>query len=117
MHGYLRTGDIGRQDEDGFFYVTGRQKRFIKLYGLRINLDEIETLVESEFGRPAACIGTDDALTIVVSSSGLDEAAAKRRLAQICSLHPSVLRLRQTDTLPTLESGKRDYAAITSNFG
>ncbi len=40
--GELCTGDLGCRDSDGFFRVTGRTKRIAKVYGLRVNLDEIE---------------------------------------------------------------------------
>ena len=42
LSGELRTGDLGSFDSDGFFRVTGRTKRIAKVYGLRVNLDEIE---------------------------------------------------------------------------
>ena len=42
LHGKLHTGDLGYQDNEGYFYITGRAKRFIKLFGNRVNLDEIE---------------------------------------------------------------------------
>ena len=37
LNGILFTGDLGYMDADGFFYVNGRMKRFIKIFGLRIN--------------------------------------------------------------------------------
>ena len=40
--GKLYTGDYGKKDNEGFFYITGRKKRISKLFGLRINLDDIE---------------------------------------------------------------------------
>ena len=39
--GRLQTGDIGYQDEDGYFYITGRKNRFVKICGKRMSLDEI----------------------------------------------------------------------------
>ncbi len=40
--GVLRTGDLARADDEGYFYLTGRMKRFVKVSGSRINLDEVE---------------------------------------------------------------------------
>ena len=38
----LETGDEGYFDKEGFFYISGRKSRYIKLFGHRISLDEIE---------------------------------------------------------------------------
>ena len=35
--GKLYTGDIASKDEDGYLYIKGRKKRFVKLYGKRIH--------------------------------------------------------------------------------
>lgn len=32
-HGVLRTGDVAKTDTEGFYYVVGRKKRFLKIFG------------------------------------------------------------------------------------
>ena len=61
------SGGRGRRTETGIqlrvlrakdkYYVTGRMKRFIKIFGLRINLDEVQKMIENHFGISAACKG------------------------------------------------------------
>ncbi len=60
LHGVLRTGDIGYLDEDGFLFLVGRSKRIAKVFGLRVNLDEVEVALR-ESG-PAAVVGGSDAI-------------------------------------------------------
>jgi len=44
--GQIRTGDLGYFDNQGFFYLTGRIKRISKIFGFRVNLDEIEAFLK-----------------------------------------------------------------------
>ena len=70
--GILYTGDMAKRDADGFYYIVGRKKRFLKLFGSRINLDEVEQMVKSEF--PAvdcACAGVDDSMYIFVTDESI----------------------------------------------
>ena len=60
-HGELRTGDMAKRDAKGFYYIVGRKKRFLKLFGSRVNLDEVEGLL-NRAGIPCACAGVDDRL-------------------------------------------------------
>ena len=40
--GILKTGDIAKKDKDNFYYILGRNDRFVKIFGTRVNLDELE---------------------------------------------------------------------------
>ena len=63
--GCLDTGDIGYCDEDGCFFVTGRAKRFIKIYGLRISLDSVDEILTT-LAVDAVSTGKDDNLFVYV---------------------------------------------------
>jgi acyl-CoA synthetase (AMP-forming)/AMP-acid ligase II len=43
--GWLHTGDLAKMDEDGFFYIVGRKKEFIKVRGKRVSPKEIEEVI------------------------------------------------------------------------
>lgn len=66
--GVMHTGDLARRDSDGCYYIVGRLKRFLKIYGLRIGLDEIEMMVKSAFQTDCVCSGTDEILIINVTN-------------------------------------------------
>ena len=48
-NGLLDTGDLAEYDNDNFLYIKGRKKRFIKIYGNRVNLDEIESILKKKY--------------------------------------------------------------------
>jgi acyl-coenzyme A synthetase/AMP-(fatty) acid ligase len=65
--GVLYTGDLAYRDDDGCYFITGRMKRFLKIYGFRISLGEIEYLIKSNFDTDCYCSGDDELLTILVT--------------------------------------------------
>jgi len=112
----LRTGDVARQDEDGYFYITGRLKRFIKLAGNRIGLDEVEQQLQQHLGLPVMAAGRDERLVVWLES--MDEAlldATQRFLFSHFGMHHSMCRLRLVDALPLLSSGKKDYSPLLAD--
>jgi acyl-CoA synthetase (AMP-forming)/AMP-acid ligase II len=76
--GRLVTGDMAKRDADGFYYIVGRKKRFLKILGKRINLDDVERLLKQHFDTgDIACGGKDDELWIYVVDPALEDAAVE----------------------------------------
>ena len=65
--GILRTGDVGETDEDGYLYIVGRLKRFIKVSGHRISLDEIDEKMMSDLNILTVSSGIDEHLIVFVT--------------------------------------------------
>lgn len=111
QHGLLRTGDLGRVDADGCFTVTGRLKRFLKLAGVRVSLDELERGLEQALGGAVACGGGDEALQ-VRTELDLPVARIHAVLQERFGIAPALAQVRAGVALARLPSGKIDYAAL-----
>ena len=72
-HGVIHTGDLARRDGDGCYFIMGRLKRFLKIYGLRIGLDEVERMIKEEFKIDCYCKGDDEKLIVLVTDPKLQE--------------------------------------------
>lgn len=109
-HGVLHTGDVARKDADGFYYITGRLKRFVKVWGNRCNLDATEQLVKA-ITTSCACVGIDDKITIFVTEQGLEEAIIKL-LVEKTGFNNRAFAVKVIDAIPVKSSGKIDYQAM-----
>ena len=113
LKGVLRTGDLARVDGDGYFYVTGRKKRFVKLAGNRVGLDEVEQKLQSALHVPASVGGRDERMVIWLEGKDDNLAeTAKLLLAEQYGMHHSMFRIRVVEKLALLPTGKKDYAAL-----
>ena len=43
--GILKTGDVAYFDKKGFYYIVGRKNRYCKIYGVRVDLSELEKIL------------------------------------------------------------------------
>lgn len=109
-NGVLHTGDMARVDEDGFYYITGRKKRFVKVWGNRCNLDQVEQLVKP-ITTTCACAGVDDHITVFVTKDGLEK-EIKDLLAAKTGLNPIAFAVKVIEAIPVTASGKIDYPLL-----
>lgn len=110
----LRTGDLARQSEDGYFYITGRMSRFVKIFGNRIGLDETEAIC-TDLGYPAIATGTDQTLLVVTRETGVEDKLRKQLAARL-KLPEMAIEVRHMDEYPVLATGKIDYAQLKSTL-
>lgn len=109
-HGLLHTGDIARRDKDGYYYITGRMKRFVKIWGNRCNLDATEQLVKT-ITTNCACVGVDDKITVFVTEEGL-ETQIKNYLTEKTGLNVRAFSVKVIDSIPKNTSGKILYSEL-----
>jgi acyl-coenzyme A synthetase/AMP-(fatty) acid ligase len=107
--GVLMTGDMARRDNDGYYYIVGRKKRFLKIFGNRVNLDETERLIREAF--PSAdlvCGGDDDKMRIFTTDGGMRRELIKR-LVEMTGFNHAAFEVSEIDEIPRLASGKVNY--------
>lgn len=111
-HGILYTGDMAKQDEDGFFTIVGRKKRFIKILGKRVNLDEVEREVSTWISGSVACAGEDERLEIYIESGETDSSAIRQEVSRRMSIPMNAIHVHLIDHIPRNASGKILYKEL-----
>lgn len=106
----LRTGDVAWRDDDGFYYISGRKSRFLKIFGNRIGLDDLESSLRG-LGYVTICGGTDKQLIVMTIDQG-KQAEIERVLAEKFSLTSQYASVEEVKDFPLLPSGKIDYAQL-----
>lgn len=118
-NGRLATGDMAKRDNDGFYYIVGRKKRFLKIFGNRVNLDETERLLKSQYeGLECACGGQDDNMILYVvketaeKSAGGNVSEIRKYIASKTGLNPSAFQIKTISQLPQNDAGKILYVKL-----
>ncbi len=106
----LHTGDIARRGPDGLYDVIGRSSRFVKMYGLRIDLQRVEATLRAH-GVRAFCADDDDRL-VVAATGGQDIDDVRSIAAEAAGVPADAVRAVTVAELPMLSSGKPDYQTV-----
>lgn len=111
-NGRLVTGDMAKFDSDGYYYIVGRKKRFLKIFGNRVNLDEVERILNSQFTEnELICSGKDDNM-IVYYTKLLDEKILSDFLSDTLHINKSAFKFKKIKDIPKNESGKILYSKL-----
>lgn len=111
--GRLVTGDMARRDADGFYYIVGRKKRFLKIFGNRVNLDETERIIKGHFGTmDCACGGVDDKMKIFITDDELVD-AVRSFVAEKTHINFKAFEIVVVPAIPKNASGKTLYSELT----
>lgn len=106
----LRTGDLARQSADGLYEIVGRLSRFVKVFGLRVDLDRVEQLLV-ENGIDARAIADDERLVVFVRNErGVRRAA--EIIAEGTGLPAHSSAVHAIAEFPRTPNGKSDLAAL-----
>ena len=113
--GRLETGDMAQFDADGYYYIVGRKKRFLKIYGNRVNLDEVDRLIKGELGVEAASAGVDDHMYIFITDPARS-AEVKDFVVAKTRLNLAAFEVIVIDEIPKNDAGKVLYKDLARYY-
>lgn len=115
-HGVLQTGDMAKRDKDGFYFIVGRKKRFLKIYGNRVNLDEVDRLIKAQFNfMECASTGVDDHMYIFVTDNSVVE-DVRKFISEKTRLNPTAFKVIKIDEIPKNDAGKTLYKELSKYY-
>lgn len=106
----LATGDVAEFTPEGMIKIVGRKARFVKLFGLRISLDQVETLLRSS-GVECFAVAVDDQLALLLPNLHAQD-TARDMVANAYGLPKATVKTVILDHVPVLPSGKPDMKSL-----
>jgi len=123
--GWLHTGDVGKVDEDGYYYIVSRIKEMIISMGENIYPREVEEVVYQFKGiKDAAVIGVDDKLRGQVGAcfydvqdgATVDKSELKKFLQKNLALYKVPREFRELKEIPRTSTGKIAKRKILEDY-
>lgn len=109
----LLTGDIACVNAAGLYYIVGRSNRFVKPFGLRVNLDDLQRQLQVSYPG-ALCAGNDESILVALSDRNVTDLEIVEKLTSIVKLPTFVFKVIRIQDTPRLSNGKVDYQSILS---
>ena len=120
---YFRTGDLGRYDEEGYFFFVDRLKRMINASGFKVSPAEVELMMYAHPDIQEVCvIGCDDphrgetVKAVVVLTAASKGSARAELIIEWCKTHMAAYKyprvIEFVDSLPKSATGKVMWRAL-----
>ena len=106
--GILRTGDLAYKDNENFYYIVGRKDRYIKIYGMRINLEDLEKII-LDYGAENICLEEKQNKILVFVKNYKKIKMLKKYLINLTNLHASSIEVKNVKKFTLNSNYKISY--------
>ena len=106
----LKTGDLGFFDKDGFFFITSRISRITKIFGNRIDLGDLESLMKQK-GYKVVCLSDNKKIFIFIEKK-YNKINLINTSSQITNLNISSFKLIKLKYFPRTSNNKVSYSEL-----
>ena len=104
----LKTGDIGFKDNEGYFYISGKKSRYVKVYGHRVNLDDIEKIINF-YGVRSVCVqNKKDTIHVYINKKN-NKKEIQKKISDYTSLNINSFKIKYVKSFPLNKNMKIDY--------
>ncbi|MGH7831557.1 MAG: AMP-binding protein, partial [Candidatus Binatia bacterium] len=126
LRGWLRTGDLGHFDKDGYLFITGRIKEIINRGGEKVAPSEVEQVLTDHpfvaqavtFGIPHTKLGEDVAAAVVLHENA---SATEREIQEFAALRLAEYKIPRrvvfVDEIPKNAAGKLQRLGLAEKLG
>ena len=109
----LKTGDLAYYDKDKFFFICGRKSRIAKIFGIRINLDELEKKMYKEYKR-VICKSEGNKIYFFTKNK-INKNKLMKIAEKITMQNRSAFEIITLNKFPMTNSGKIKYSSLKTN--
>ena len=109
--------DLAYFDKNGFYYVVGRKSRFLKINGIRYDLDQIEKVLKKKW-KNILCTGNDNLLKVFIVSKNLRNKFElyKKEISRKIGLNITNISMHNIKYIPINKNGKVDYMLLNKSY-